>query len=187
MTMKRIFDIIFSSILLIVLSPILLIVIVAIKIETKGRAVFIQERVGLFGHPFLIYKFRSMVEGADREGEYFTCKNDLRITKVGSFIRKTSIDEIPQLFNVVRGDMSIVGPRPNVFKQESNYSKAQWEKRNSIQPGITGLAQAKIRSVSNPRERTKLDLEYIDTQSFVLDLKIIIMTIYQIIFKRDTN
>jgi lipopolysaccharide/colanic/teichoic acid biosynthesis glycosyltransferase len=184
---KRLFDIIFSIIAVLLLSPVLIITSIFIKLDSSGDVIFKQERVGLFGNPFLIYKFRSMIKNANKQGSYQTYKNDSRITKVGRFIRKTSIDELPQLFNVIKGNMSLVGPRPNVFAQQKLYSKSEWEKRNSVHPGITGLAQVLIRSSGTPDERTRLDLKYIDKQSFFYDIYIIILTIKQVLFKGDAN
>ena len=184
---KRLFDIVFSIIAVLLLSPVLIITSIFIKLDSSGDVVFKQERVGLLGNPFLIYKFRSMIKNANKQGSYQTHKNDSRITKVGRFIRKTSIDELPQLFNVIKGDMSLVGPRPNVFAQQELYSKIEWEKRNSVHPGITGLAQAIIRSSGTPDERTRLDLKYIDKQSLFYDIYIIILTIKQVLFKGDAN
>lgn len=181
--MKRIFDFIVSLIFLILFFPFILLISLAIIIESKGGVLFTQERVGQSAKPFQMYKFRSMIADADQKGPYFTAKGDTRITKVGAFLRKTSLDELPQLMNVLKGDMSLVGPRPDVFAQRSNYSDGQWEKRTSVKPGITGLAQATIRNVGEPGQRTALDLEYVDNASFGLDLKILLLTVKQILFK----
>jgi len=124
-----------------------------------------------------------MVAGADQKGPYFTAKGDTRITKIGAFLRKTSLDELPQLLNVLIGNMSLVGPRPDVFAQRANYTQEEWEKRTRVKPGITGLAQATIRNVGGPDQRTALDLEYVDNASFWLDLKILLLTVKQILFK----
>ena len=185
--MKRFFDVILSVVAVLFLSPVLIVISIIIKVSSPGGILFKQERVGKLGEPFFIYKFRSMVKNADKQGLYQTQKNDARITKVGKFIRKTSIDELPQLFNVVKGDMSLVGPRPNVFAQKELYSKIEWEKRNSVCPGITGLAQALVRSIGTPDERTRLDLKYVDKQSFFYDIYIIMLTIKQVLFKGNVN
>ena len=163
--------------------PFLLIVALAIKLDSKGAVIFKQTRTGLNGKHFSIYKFRSMVVDASSKGPYFTAVNDKRITRVGAFIRRTSLDELPQILNVLKGDMSIVGPRPNVPEQEKDYERAQWIKRNSVKPGITGLAQATLRSAATPEQRTALDLEYVDKSSIAMDLRIIMMTIIQVISK----
>lgn len=181
--MKRSFDFITALFVLIVTAPMLFIIAVLIKIESRGPIVFRQPRVGREGVEFCIFKFRSMVNGADKKGPHYTASDDNRITKVGRFIRKTSIDELPQLFNVLQGNMSLVGPRPNVIAQKGEYTENEWCKRNSVRPGITGLAQATLRSEATPEERTALDLEYVDKSSFVFDLQIMLMTVKQIVSK----
>jgi lipopolysaccharide/colanic/teichoic acid biosynthesis glycosyltransferase len=185
--MKRFFDVILSISMVFLLSPILIIASIMIKMDSSGCVLFKQKRVGKLGKPFFIYKFRSMVENADKQGLYQTKENDIRITPVGRFIRRTSIDELPQLFNVIQGSMSLVGPRPNVFLQQKLYSQGEWEKRNSVRPGITGLAQALIRSSGTLDERTELDLKYIDKQSIFYDIYILKLTINQVLFKGDSN
>ena len=149
-------------------------------IDDWGTPFFKQTRVGLDGKQFNLFKFRSMKLNADKSGPYYTVDNDPRITKVGSFIRRTSIDELPQLFNVVLGQMSIVGPRPDVPIQEKNYTLEQWKKRLSVKPGITGLAQATVRSDATPEIRLSLDLEYVEKKNIMLDVKIIMMTVKQL-------
>ncbi len=181
--MKRLFDIVVTLLVLPLISPLMAVVALLIKVESNGPVIFKQERVGLNGDLFNIYKFRSMVADVENKGPYFTSPGDSRVTRVGRFIRKTSLDELPQLFNVLNGGMSLVGPRPNVARQESGYTKAEWDKRNSVRPGITGLAQAKMRSVATPEQRTQLDLEYIDRASLFFDFWIILLTIKQVIFK----
>ena len=181
--MKRLFDLLVSLLASVCLLPVFFVTAIAIKLESKGTVLFKQTRVGLYGKHFSIYKFRSMVADASSIGPYFTKTNDKRITKVGAFIRKTSIDELPQLWNVFRGDMSIVGPRPNVPDQVSEYKEEEWVKRNSVKPGITGLAQAALRSQATPEKRTALDLEYTATASIAMDLRIILMTVKQVISK----
>ena len=181
--MKRIFDFTSSLVLLILISPFIILISLAILLESKGGVFFRQERVGRSAQPFQMYKFRSMVAGADQKGPYFTAKGDPRITRVGAFLRKTSLDELPQLLNVLKGDMSLVGPRPDVFAQRPNYSDEQWDKRTRVRPGITGLAQATTRNTGGPGQRTALDLEYVDNASFWLDLKILLLTVQQVLFK----
>lgn len=179
----RLLDIVVSFFVLIFLFPLMLLVVVAIKLDSKGPAIFMQDRVGLYGKIFRIYKFRSMVVDAQNQGPYYTSAGDSRITKVGRVIRKTSIDEFPQLVNVLIGDMSLVGPRPNVPRQREEYSESEWEKRNSIRPGITGLAQAKLRSAATAEQRKNLDFEYVDNASLRLNLEIILLTFKQVLFK----
>lgn len=178
--LKRVFDLCTSLILIVFTLPLLIVIAVLICLDSKGGVLYTQERVGRFGKTFKIFKFRSMVSNADQLGGYSTSKGDARITKVGSFLRKTSLDELPQIINVFLGDMSLVGPRPDVPAQRENYTQSEWNKRNSVSPGITGLAQATARSLATPERRTALDLEYVDKQSFLFDMKILLMTLKQI-------
>lgn len=178
--LKRLFDIFVSLFLLIVCMPLFVVIALLIILDSPGGVFYKQERVGLNGKVFYILKFRSMIADADQVGGYSTAKGDPRITKIGAFLRKTSLDELPQIINVLFGDMSLVGPRPDVPEQKKDYSPEEWEKRNSVRPGITGLAQATIRSDAKPDERTRLDLKYIDNQSFIFDIKVLLMTIKQV-------
>ncbi len=181
--LKRAFDIVVALLLLLLFLPLFVVIAIAIRLDSSGSIFYKQERVGKNGSTFFIYKFRSMVSDADQIGGYSTSVGDPRITKVGTFLRKTSLDELPQIINVLRGDMSLVGPRPDVPAQRQNYSQADWDKRHSVRPGITGLAQATVRSEAKPGERTALDLEYVDKHSFFFDLKILVMTIQQVLGK----
>jgi lipopolysaccharide/colanic/teichoic acid biosynthesis glycosyltransferase len=181
--MKRFFDVMVSFLSIIFLSPLLVIVSLVIKVVDSGPVFYKQQRVGLNGNLFNMYKFRSMKVDADKIGPYYTSVNDPRVTGIGRLLRKTSIDELPQLFNVFFDHMSIVGPRPNVSQQKELYSLESWNKRNSVRPGITGLAQATKRSEAMSDERELLDLEYVDNQTLMLDMKIIFMTMKQIISK----
>lgn len=181
--MKRIFDLSSSLIAVLLLSPLLMVVGVVIYATDRGAIIYRQTRVGLNGKEFGIFKFRSMVSNADKIGGYSTKNNDPRITPIGRFIRKTSIDELPQLVNVIIGNMSIVGPRPDVPAQRANYTQPEWEKRTSVKPGITGLAQATLRSEATDIERKNLDFQYIEQQKLLLDMKIILMTIRQVLFR----
>lgn len=180
--LKRIFDCIISIVSLMLLSPLFLLATIFIKLD-GGPIIYKQVRVGINGKEFGIFKFRSMVINADQIGGYSTKPGDKRVTTVGKFIRKTSIDELPQLLNVLLGHMSIVGPRPNVPLQFHEYSQAQWDKRNSVLPGITGIAQSRNRSNATWQQRYDMDIEYVDTRSFMLDIKIIIDTFKQVISK----
>lgn len=175
--LKRIIDLIVSGLTLIFLSPLLCAVWVVIRLTSPGPGLYIQQRVGLGGHLFPMLKFRTMVKNADAIGSYQTVANDHRITLVGRFLRKTSIDELPQLINVFRGDMSLVGPRPDTPMQESLYEPWQWQKRLSVRPGLTGLAQASLRSLATHDERLNLDFEYINSHSILFDLKILWLTL----------
>jgi lipopolysaccharide/colanic/teichoic acid biosynthesis glycosyltransferase len=181
--MKRIFDIVVSIISILMLLPFFILVAISIKIESRGPIFFKQHRVGYLGQKFFVYKFRSMVDKSEELGPYYTVDNDQRVTKVGKFIRRTSLDELPQLLNVLKGDMSIVGPRPDVPIQKSQYTAEEWDRRNSVRPGITGLHQCTLRSSGTQKQRIKSDLEYVDRASFLLDMKIILMTIKQIAVK----
>jgi len=181
--MKRLFDISMSLVGLLCLLPLFVIIALIFAFNKLGPVFYRQQRVGKNGQLFVMYKFRSMKIDAEKTGTYFTSENDPRITPVGKWLRRTSIDELPQLINVFLGDMSLVGPRPDVLQQKELYSQANWNKRNSVRPGITGLAQATVRSSAIEGERERLDLEYVDKSSFMYDLKIIFMTIKQVVLK----
>ncbi len=165
-------DMVLALLALCALSPLLLGAALAIAFETGLPVLFRQTRVGLHGREFGMFKFRSMVKNAASIGPYFTTCNDPRITRVGRFIRRTSIDELPQLINVLNGDMSLVGPRPDVLEQRNLYTAADWAQRCSVRPGITGLAQALYRSESTMAQRLEADLRYTREMSLWLDLKI---------------
>lgn len=171
--MKRLLDLLAALIALALLAPLLAAVALAVLLEDGRPVLFRQIRIGLRGSEFGMVKFRSMVRDAAAIGPYFTSGDDPRITRVGRFIRRTSLDELPQLFNVLAGDMSLVGPRPDVPAQRKLYSDEQWAIRCSVRPGITGLAQAKLRSAASPQERLDLDLRYVREQSLWLDLRIL--------------
>ena len=170
--MKRAMDIVLAVAALLALAPLLLGAALAIALETGLPVLFRQTRVGLNGREFGMYKFRSMVKNAAQVGPYFTTDNDPRITRVGRFVRRTSIDELPQLINVLKGEMSLVGPRPDVPAQRSLYTPVDWAQRCSVRPGITGLAQALYRSDSTEVQRLDADLRYTREASLWLDLKI---------------
>jgi exopolysaccharide biosynthesis polyprenyl glycosylphosphotransferase len=176
---KRLFDILLSLLALPIAIPIILIFAVIIKLETPGPAFFLQERVGLHGKYFKVIKLRSMGVDAEKNGAQWATKNDPRVTKVGAFIRKTRIDELPQLFNVLKGDMSLVGPRPErpMFTAQFNEEIPGFIDRLQVKPGITGWAQVNGGYDITPREKLELDRYYINNMSFVLDLKIIVKTI----------
>ena len=170
--MKRAMDIVLAMAALLALAPLLLGAALAIALETGLPVLFRQTRVGLNGREFGMYKFRSMVKNAAQVGPYFTTDNDPRITRVGRFVRRTSIDELPQLINMLKGEMSLVGPRPDVPAQRSLYTPVDWAQRCSVRPGITGLAQALYRSDSTEVQRLDADLRYTREASLWLDLKI---------------
>lgn len=175
--MKRLFDLLLAALALLALSPLLLGAAVAVLLEDGRPVLFRQLRIGRGGREFGMLKFRSMVKNAAAVGPYFTAAGDPRITRVGRFLRRSSIDELPQLINVLRGDMSLVGPRPDVPAQRSLYSDADWALRCSVRPGITGWAQAVLRSEATPAQRLALDLRYAREHSLGLDLRILWWTV----------
>ncbi|MGG7214932.1 sugar transferase [Clostridium nigeriense] len=186
--LKRLLDLICSLLGLIVLSPVLLIVAILIKLESKGPVVFSQKRVGLNGDEFKMFKFRSMVVNAEKlkvklakqnemSGPMFKMKDDPRVTKVGRFIRKTSIDELPQLINVLKGDMSLVGPRPSLPKEVEKFEPWMLD-RLRVKPGLTCYWQVSGRNNIDFEDWMKLDLQYVEDRSFLLDLKLIFKTFF---------
>lgn len=181
--MKRVIDIVLSLITLVLLSPVMLVVAAAVYRFDRGPVFYAQRRVGLGGREFSMLKFRSMVLNADKIGGYATAAGDPRITPIGRFIRRTSLDELPQVLNVLAGDMSVVGPRPDVPEQRSLYTEAEWHERHTVRPGMTGLAQATVRSEATPEERKRLDLHYARNVSVLFDLKIIGLTFKQVFGK----
>jgi lipopolysaccharide/colanic/teichoic acid biosynthesis glycosyltransferase len=175
--MKRLMDIVLAALALMLLSPVLLATAAAVAIDSGFPVFFRQVRVGRGGRTFGMVKFRSMVQNAAAIGPFNTSANDPRITRVGRFIRRTSLDELPQLLNVLQGDMSLVGPRPDVPLQRSLYNDADWALRCSVRPGITGLAQALLRSEGTEDQRRELDLRYVREHDLWLDLKIMAWTV----------
>lgn len=195
---KRVFDIVFSLVCIILTSPIMILTAIAIKIDSPGPAIFKQVRVGMNGRHFKIWKFRSMRPDADqlkeklleqnevKDGMMFKMKDDPRITKVGKFIRKTSIDELPQFFNVLFGSMSVVGTRPPTLDEVAKYKTEQW-RRISIKPGITGMWQVSGRSnIKDFDEVVRLDVEYIDNWNIFMDIKIIFKTVAVVFMHKDS-
>lgn len=183
---KRIMDIVFSILGIIVAAPIMTIIAIAVKLDSKGVVIFSQERVGLNGKTFKMYKFRSMVENAEElldklqhrnemTGPMFKIKEDPRVTRVGKFIRKTSLDELPQLFNVLKGEMSLVGPRPNLPREVVKFNRQQKIKL-LVKPGLTCYWQVMGRNNVDFDDWMKLDLKYIEDRSIILDLKLIFKT-----------
>lgn len=174
---KRLFDLLLAALALLLLSPLLVATALAVWWEDGRPLLFRQVRVGRGGREFGMYKFRSMVKNAAAIGPYHTASDDPRITRVGRFIRRTSLDELPQLLNVLLGHMSLVGPRPDVPAQRTLYAEADWAARCSVRPGVTGLAQAKLRSAATPEQRLALDLQYARESSLWLDLRIMVWTL----------
>ncbi len=174
--LKRTFDIIISFIILLIISPLLIACAIAVKLTSKGPVLYLQERIGEKGKPFTIFKFRTMEEGAENKGlGLLVTKEDSRITSVGQFLRRWSIDEFPQLFNVLRGEMSLVGPRPTLSYQVEQYDEFQ-RRRLEMPPGMTGLATVKGRNLLSWNERIEYDVWYVDNYTFWLDIKIILAT-----------
>lgn len=176
---KRIFDIIFALILTVLLSPVMLIIAIAIKIDSKGPVLFKQIRSGKNNKEFLLYKFRSMSSNND----FYDKSTEDKITKVGKFLRKTSLDELPQLFNIIKGEMSFIGPRPWVVDYAKNFTEYQM-RRLEVLPGITGLAQCSGRNNLSIFERIEIDIKYVDNMNLIMDIKIIFKTIISIL-KRE--
>lgn len=174
---KRIFDLICSTVLLILLLPLFVIIAVLIKLDSKGPVFFFQERAGKGGQPFTIWKFRTMCQNAVSMGEgFFTNENDARITRVGNFLRKWSLDELPQLINIFKGEMSIIGPRPTLMYQVEQYDNYQ-RQRLQMPPGVTGWAQVNGRNSLSWPERIELDIWYVNNWNLTVDFKIILKTI----------
>ena len=182
---KRILDIIISFLALLVLSPFLIVVIVWLHFANKGAgAFFLHERPGKDGKIFKVIKFKSMTDERDAEGNLLP--NEQRVTKIGKFIRKFSIDELPQLFNVLKGDMSLIGPRPLVPRYLALYSPEQ-ARRHEVRPGITGWAQVHGRNNISWTEKFKLDVWYVDHCSLWVDIKIIFTTIKNVLLHKDID
>lgn len=183
---KRVTDVVLCSGALVVLSPLLSLTALAIKADSPGTVLFRQERLGRGGRPFTMYKFRSMSVGAEAGGVYES-KNDARVTRVGRVIRRTSVDELPQLVNIIKGDMSIVGPRPTLtyhpwpFEEYDEFQKRRFE----VRPGVTGWAQVNGRKALDWGDRIKLDVEYVDRVSAWFDLRILLKTIVKVFTMSD--
>jgi exopolysaccharide biosynthesis polyprenyl glycosylphosphotransferase len=184
---KRIFDIFVSTILIVVSSPIMLFLYVLIPLTSIGPALFLQERIGLNGKPYFVYKFRSMENNAEKDtGPILAIDNDPRVTPIGRLIRATRLDELPQLFNVLQGDMSMVGPRPerDHFVKQFKNNIPEYEQRLDVKPGITGLAQVLANYTTSVEDKLHYDLMYIRHYSVVLDIKILLQTL-RVILQRD--
>jgi undecaprenyl phosphate N,N'-diacetylbacillosamine 1-phosphate transferase len=183
---KRFIDVFASVLGLVVTSPVLAVTAIAIKAESRGPVLFLQDRIGRNGRTFKMIKFRSMCVGAEKGGVYST-KNDLRVTRVGRFIRATSIDELPQFVNIIKGDMSLIGPRPTLTYHPwplEQYSQEQ-KKRFHVRPGVTGWAQVNGRKEIHWDQRLMLDVEYVNNLSFKFDMKIFFMTITKVLAMKD--
>ncbi len=182
--LKRGLDVIISLLVFIILWPVLLLIAIAIKVSSKGPAVFKQQRAGKNGNSFIFYKFRTMKVDVDSFGPSPKSDKDSRLTKVGKILREYSLDELPQLFNILKGDMSLVGPRPLYISQISEWSRRQKE-RLLVKPGLTGLAQISGRGGLTREEKLELDVKYVEITSLLTDIKIILATIVHV-FKRKS-
>jgi lipopolysaccharide/colanic/teichoic acid biosynthesis glycosyltransferase len=180
---KRFIDFIVSLIGLIILSPVLLLLTIILTFQNRGSAFFFQPRPGKNEEIFKVIKFKTMNDSKDSQGKLLP--DAQRLTPIGRFIRKTSLDEIPQLINVLKGDMSLIGPRPLLPEYLYFYTDEQ-KKRHQVKPGITGLAQVNGRNTLKFSERLKYDVHYIENLSLALDLKILLLTVKTLVFKRDT-
>lgn len=185
---KRLLDVVIAALTMIFLSPLMAFTAVAVKLESDGPAIFKQDRLGLNGKVFKIYKFRSMCQGAEHTGTgVYSGADDMRVTKVGKIIRATSIDELPQLFNILKGDMSFIGPRPPLTYHPwdiSEYTKEQLHMFD-VRPGITGWAQVNGRKDVEWHKRIEFNCWYVDHMSFWLDLKILFTTVVKVLKNED--
>ncbi|HYR25652.1 MAG TPA: TIGR03013 family XrtA/PEP-CTERM system glycosyltransferase, partial [Aquabacterium sp.] len=190
---KRLFDIVSSLTLLAIASPFMLLTMLAIKLESPGPVIYRQERVGLGGKPFMCLKFRSMRNDAEKDGvAVWATKNDARVTRVGAIIRKTRIDELPQLFSVLKGEMSMVGPRPErpSFVAQLREQIPFYDIRHSVKPGVTGWAQVRYAygaSVEDALHKHQYDLYYVKNNSLFLDLLILFETVSVVLFREGAH
>ncbi|USG67142.1 sugar transferase [Brevibacillus ruminantium] len=181
---KRGLDLIFSVLLILLLLPLSVVIALWIKADSQGPILFTQERVGRSGQLFRIYKFRTMIRHAERQGDgFYTGQHDPRITRAGHFLRRWSLDELPQLLNILKGEMSFIGPRPTLAYQVEQYSPRQ-RGRLAVRPGLTGLAQVSGRNELSWPERIELDLNYVERLSLNLDLYILLRT-FRVVLKKD--
>ena len=181
---KRILDFVVSFSLLLFISPIIFVVYIILFIQNKGNALFFQDRPGMLGKKIRIVKFKSMTDAKDHYGNLLP--DNERITKFGTFIRKTSLDELPQLINVLKGDMSLIGPRPLLFKYMPLYSEEQ-KRRHTVKPGITGWAQINGRNSISWTKKFEFDIYYVDNLSFLFDLKILWLTLIKVLKREGVN
>jgi sugar transferase EpsL len=178
---KRVFDLVVASTGLVVLTPVLAVAAIAVRVRLGSPVLFRQERPGQHGRPFVIYKLRTMTDARDAAGR--TLADDERLTSLGRFLRATSLDELPELWNVIKGDMSLVGPRPLLMRYLALYNETE-ARRHEVKPGITGWAQVKGRNSLTWAEKFALDVWYVDHRSFALDLQILAITVLKVL-RRD--
>jgi lipopolysaccharide/colanic/teichoic acid biosynthesis glycosyltransferase len=181
---KRALNICMSLLAVVTLLPVFAVIAVAIRLSSKGPAIFRQERAGKDGKPFMFYKFRTMKIDADPFGASPKSGDDPRLTKTGKFLREHSLDELPQLFNIIKGDMSIVGPRPLYVSQMAEWNERQ-KKRLLVKPGLTGLAQISGRGELTREEKLELDVKYVEIASLLTDIKVILATIAQVFRRKN--
>ncbi len=187
---KRLFDIVFSIVGLVALSPLMLIIAIAIKIDDGGKVFYKQKRLTIGGKEFYVYKFRSMIQNAEKDGvPRLATNSDKRVTSVGRFLRKCRLDEIPQLINILKGDMSVVGPRPERPELTEKYEKEmpEFRYRLKVKAGLTGYAQVTGVYDTTPYDKLKMDLMYIERYSMIMDLRLILMTVKTMIFPGEMN
>lgn len=187
---KRGIDVVAAALLLVILMPVLMITAVLIRLESRGPAIFVQERLGLNGKVFRFYKFRSMCENAEHTGSgVYSDRNDTRVTRIGKFLRASSIDELPQLLNILKGDMSFIGPRPPLTYHPWDISEYTQEQLRmfEVRPGITGWAQVNGRKAVQWPKRIEMNVWYVDNVSVGLDLKILVMTVFKVLGNRDNE
>lgn len=187
---KRVYELCLSIVIVVLLLPLMLIISLAIQLDSKGPTFFLQRRTGYAGNCFMIYKFRTMKHSSDSQAQ--ASVEDPRVTRVGRLLRRSSLDELPQIINVLKGDMSFVGPRPHPVWLDAHFEPliANYSERYAVKPGITGLAQindcrGETPAVRNMEARIHYDLNYIKSWSLTMDAKIILITCYQLIFKRN--
>ena len=180
---KRSFDILVSFLALVLLWPFLLTIVILIRVTSHGPALFVQERAGQGGKPFRFYKFRTMRVEADPYGPSPKAGTDPRLTRIGRFLRETSLDELPQLVNVLKGDMSLVGPRPLYVAQMAEWDEVQ-KRRLLVKPGLTGLAQTQGRGTLTREEKLALDVVYVESRTLLSDLRLVLRTLLQVCGRR---
>lgn len=180
---KRGTDIIISLSALIILSPVFALIAIVIKSGDKGAVIFSQERAGRVGRPFVFYKFRTMKVDVDPFGPSPKSGEDTRLTKIGKFLREYSFDELPQFYNILRGDMSLIGPRPLYLSQIEEWNERQ-KKRLLVRPGLTGLAQIRGRGELTREDKLEFDVQYVETAGFLTDIKITIATIFRVLRRK---
>ena len=181
---KRGFDFLISLLALVILCPFLGIIVISIRLESEGAAIFRQERAGRSGKPFVFYKFRTMRQDVEPYGPSPKSGEDIRLTKIGRFLREYSLDELPQLYNILKGDMSLVGPRPLYVSQIEEWNDRQ-KKRLLVKPGLTGLAQTKGRGELTQEEKLELDVRYVEAAGFFTDIKILMATFFMVFKKKN--